>query len=78
MILSGIEATHEVEFTEWAQAGDHAIFAGLNLSIRTSGRNLPGEGSFFATVSDLTQASDINDDPEFQVRLIMGYFFKTS
>jgi hypothetical protein len=71
----GVEATHEVEFAEWAQAGDHAIFAGPNLSYRTSGRSLPGKGSFFATISALVQASDIDDEPESQVRMIVGYFF---
>ena len=71
----GFEGYHEIEFAEWSDAGDHALYAGPNLSFRTSGRNLPGSGSFFATLSALFQTTDIDSEPQSQVRLIMGYFF---
>jgi hypothetical protein len=71
----GMEATHEVEFENWDDAGENAIYAGPNVSFRTSGGNLPSSGSFFATLAALVQVSDIDDEPDSQVRLIMGKFF---
>lgn len=71
----GVEALHEVELEDWSEAGDHGIYVGPNLSFRTSGRNLPGAGSFFATVAAMFQATDIQGEPDAQVRLILGYFF---
>ncbi|MBL9115116.1 MAG: hypothetical protein JNJ83_08910 [Verrucomicrobiaceae bacterium] len=71
----GVEGTHEVEFEEWSEAGDHVFFVGPNISYRTSGNNQPGAGSFFATLAGLFQVSDVDGEPESQVRLIMGYFF---
>lgn len=71
----GLEATHEVEFEEWKDAGANAVYVGPNLSFRTSGMSLPSSGSFFATAAMLFQASSIDDEPDAQVRLIMGKFF---
>lgn len=71
----GMEATHEVELEEWQEAGESAIYVGPNISFRTSGMNLPSSGSFFATAAMLFQASSIEDEPDAQVRLIMGKFF---
>lgn len=63
----GVEALHEVEFADWSEAGDHVFYAGPNLSYRTKG--------FFATVAGLVQASDVDGEPEAQVRLLMGFTF---
>ena len=71
----GIEAFHEVELEEWQDAGDHAVYVGPNISFRTSGMNLPSQGSLFATMALMFQASDIDDEPDSQVRLIVGKFF---
>ncbi|MCB1225428.1 MAG: hypothetical protein KDK99_06420 [Verrucomicrobiales bacterium] len=71
----GVEALHEVELEDWSNAGQHGIYVGPNVSYRTSGVNQPGKGSFFATAALLFQATDIDDEPESQVRLIFGYFF---
>ena len=37
--------------------------------------NQPGKGSFFATLAALVQVTNVQDEPESQIRLIVGYFF---
>jgi hypothetical protein len=71
----GFEGTHEVELADWSQAGQHAVYMGPNVSFRTSGMNQPGKGSFFASLAALVQVTNIKDEPESQIRLIVGYFF---
>lgn len=63
----GVEALHEVEFEEWKHAGDHAFYAGPNLSFR--------KGNFFATFAGLFQATDVEGEPDTQVRMIAGFTF---
>lgn len=65
--LAGVEALHEIEFPEWSDAGDHVFYAGPNVSFR--------KGSFFATVAGLFQVSDVEGEPDHQVRLIAGFHF---
>jgi hypothetical protein len=65
--LVGAEAVHEVEFEGWEDAGDHVVSVGPNLSFRT--------GSFFATVTGLFQVSDVDGEPDNQVRLLAGFHF---
>ena len=65
--LVGVEALHEVEFEEWSEAGDHVFFVGPNVSYRAK--------NFFATVAGLLQATDIDGEPEAQVRLLLGFNF---
>lgn len=64
---AGVEALHEVEFEDWSEAGEHVFFVGPNVSFRTK--------SFYATVAGLFQASDVDGEPEAQVRLLMGFTF---
>lgn len=71
----GFEGTHEVELADWSQAGQHAVYMGPNVSFRTSGVNQPGKGSLFASLAALVQVTNIADEPESQIRLIVGYFF---
>ncbi len=63
----GVEATHEVEFENWSKAGSHVFYAGPNISYRTK--------SFWATLAGLTQVSDVDDEPDAQVRFILGFNF---
>jgi hypothetical protein len=63
----GVEATHAVEFEDWAGAGDHVVFAGPNVSYRSKG--------FYATLAGLVQATDVDGEPEAQVRLLLGFSF---
>jgi len=66
--LVGVEATHEVELDGWSDAGDHAVFVGPNLSLRT-------KGGFWITVAGLFQATDSGDAPETKLRVLAGFHF---
>jgi hypothetical protein len=63
----GMEALHEIEFAEWSDSGDHVLYAGPNLSFRT--------GNFFATLAGLFQLTDVDGEPESQLRAIVGFTF---
>jgi hypothetical protein len=61
----GIEMLHEFIFPEWrASAETQTFFIGPNLSVRS--------GRWFATVTALTQATSTSDEPDVQVRSIVG------
>lgn len=66
-LFVGVEALHEQEFADWSDAGEHVVYAGPNLSCR--------HGAFFATVAGLLQATDVDGEPESQVRIIAGAGF---
>ena len=66
-LLVGIEATHEVEFEDWSEAGDHVFYVGPNMSFR--------KGNFYATLAPLFQVSGLDDEPDFMTRLIVGFTF---
>lgn len=63
----GAEATHEVEFEGWSDAGEHVVYVGPNISFR--------KGNFFATITGLFEATGIEDEPDHQVRMIAGFRF---
>ena len=63
----GVEALHEVEFEDWSEAGEHVFFAGPNISYRSK--------NFFTTLTGLVQVSDVDGEPESQVRLLIGFDF---
>ncbi len=63
----GVEAVHELEFEDWADAGDHVVFVGPNLSWRSK--------NCYATLAGLFQASNVDGEPESQVRLLLGFDF---
>jgi hypothetical protein len=63
----GVEALHEIEFEEWSDAGDHVFYAGPNVSFR--------KGNVFATVAGLFQVTDVDGEPDAQVRVIAGITF---
>lgn len=66
-IFIGVEATHEVEFEDWSEAGHHVVYAGPNVSFR--------KGHFFATLTGLFQATDVDDEADTQLRVIAGLTF---
>jgi hypothetical protein len=63
----GAEMFHEVVFENWGDASDHALYAGPNASVRF--------GRMFATATVLFQATDLEDEPDVQSRLIFGIHF---
>jgi hypothetical protein len=63
----GAELFHGVEFADWGAAGDHALYAGPNASIRY--------GNWFATTTVLFQTTGIDEEPDVQTRLIFGVHF---
>lgn len=65
--LIGAEAFHEVEFADWSEAGDHVFYAGPNFSIR--GNN------FFVTTAAVFQLSDVDGEPDTQIRVKAGFNF---
>jgi hypothetical protein len=65
--LIGAEALHEVEFEGWEDAGDNVLSVGPNISFR--------KGSFFTTVTGLFQVTDVDGEPEQQVRMLAGFHF---
>jgi hypothetical protein len=65
--LVGLEATHEIEFEDWSEAGDHVVYVGPNVSYR--------KGNFYATIAPLFQVSGVSGEPDFTTRLIFGFNF---
>jgi hypothetical protein len=64
-ISVGIELLHEFVFPDWRDAERiRNVFIGPNASYR--------HGNWFVTVTALTQATDAQDEPDFQVRTIFG------
>ena len=65
--IVGVEAVHELEFPDWSSAGSHVVYAGPNLSFR--------KGNVFATVAGLFQATDVDGEPNSQLRVLLGIHF---
>lgn len=63
----GAEALHEIEFEEWSEAGDHVVYLGPNISFR--------KGHVFATLAGLFQLTDVDGEPDAQLRIIAGITF---
>jgi hypothetical protein len=64
-ISIGIELLHEFVFPDWRDAKKiRNVFIGPNASYR--------RGNWFVTVTALAQATDTDDEPDFQVRTIFG------
>ena len=64
----GLELLHEFVFPEWK---DHErirnLFVGPNVAVR--------HGSWFVTVTALAQATNTADEPDVEVRTIVGIGF---
>ena len=64
--LAGIELLHEIEIPDWRGArGKGLLYLGPNFSYRTE--------KWWATLTPLFQVSDVEDEPDFQMRLIVGF-----
>jgi hypothetical protein len=63
----GGEILHEVAFPEWSEAARSVVWLGPNASLRV--------GRWWATVTALTQATAVSEEPDFELRTIFGYAF---
>jgi hypothetical protein len=63
----GVECLHEIAFPEWDKAARGVFFAGPNASVRA--------GNLWATVTALAQLTDVGDEPDLQLRTIVGVMF---
>lgn len=61
----GFEALHEIEMPNWEETESGRFFVGPNVSVRA--------GRFFGTLAWLWQTTHIEDEPDFQPRLIVGF-----
>lgn len=66
-VFAGFELLHEIEYDDWDVWGDHVIYAGPNASYRS--------GPWWVTLTPLFQLTDIEEEPNFQLRLIFGIDF---
>lgn len=65
--LLGGEFLHEIDFSEWKEAGDSVVYVGPNASFRYD--------RFYITATALIQATGIREEPDFQLRTIFGFHF---
>jgi hypothetical protein len=63
----GAECVRELELPNWTDHGRGKFFIGPNVSVRT--------GRWWITVTPLAQTTRDGDEPDFQVRTIVGYTF---
>ena len=64
---AGAEVLHEIDIPNWDKAEDSIVFAGPNASVRF--------GRVFVTATALFQVTNIEGEPDAQVRLITGFDF---
>ena len=65
--LGGFELLHEIEYEDWSDWGEPVLYLGPNFSYRA--------GQWWTTITALTQVTDVDAEPDFQVRLIFGFDF---
>lgn len=64
--LAGFELLHEMEMPDWRGVrGKSSLYLGPNFSYRTL--------KWWATLTPLFQISDVENEPDFQMRLIVGF-----
>jgi len=64
--LAGVELLHEIAIPDWRGAqGKGVLYAGPNFSYRSTG--------WWATLTPLFQVSDVEDEPDFQLRVLFGF-----
>jgi hypothetical protein len=70
----GAELIVESVFPEWSEHEHTTVYLGPVLSYQ--GRELPGtKWTWWATVTPVMQLTDVEDEPDFQVRIIFGIIF---
>ena len=65
--LTGVEAVHEIEWGDWREQGEHVLFVGPNFSYRP--------GGWYITVTQLFQVTSVEDEENYQTRLLFGIDF---
>jgi hypothetical protein len=63
----GAELLHEIPLPNWGDSEESNVFVGPNASLRI--------GRFFLTGTGLFQVSNIEGEPDLQVRLLTGFHF---
>jgi hypothetical protein len=66
-LIAGFELLHEVEYEDWSEWSDHAVYAGPNVGYRAP--------SWWITVTALGQLTNVDEESDFQLRLIFGFDF---
>lgn len=63
----GAETVHELELGNWDTTGHHVVYAGPTLSVQALGG--------YVTLSPLMQVTDVEDEADYQTRLIAAFNF---
>ncbi len=63
----GAEALVESEFEDWDDYVQTSVYAGPNINYQAK--------NWWLTVTPMFQLSDLEDEPDFEVRMIFGYAF---
>jgi hypothetical protein len=63
----GAEVLHEIPIPDWSETEESNVFVGPNASLRI--------GRFFFTATGLFQVSNVEGEPDAQVRVITGFDF---
>jgi hypothetical protein len=63
----GAEILHEIPIPDWSETEESNVFVGPNASLRF--------GRFFFTATGLFQVSNVEGEPDAQVRVITGFDF---
>ncbi len=66
-LLAGFEVLHEIEYDGWSEWSDHVVYLGPNLSYRAK--------DWWITATPLFQLTNIDSEPNFELRLIFGIDF---
>jgi hypothetical protein len=64
----GAEALHEIPLPDWESLGKSNLFAGPNASVRFG-----GAANWWLTTTALARLGGADDEPEYQLRLIVGF-----
>ncbi|OGV71494.1 MAG: hypothetical protein A3K19_31280 [Lentisphaerae bacterium RIFOXYB12_FULL_65_16] len=63
----GAEAQHELEYADWDHQGEHVVYVGPVASWRF--------GELWATLTPAVEVTDVEGEPEFMTRMILGASF---
>ena len=63
----GIQAIWEIEFPGWSQQSDDVVYVGPSIAWQSEG--------WWITISPLFQATNVQSEPDLQVRLLFGIDF---
>ena len=66
-ITYGVQALWEIEFPGWSEQGDDVVYVGPSLAWQSSG--------WWLSVSPLFQVTNVDSEPDMQIRLLFGIDF---